>query len=260
MAVTVYRYGLRTRAGEEHKNPGDLSKGRVSSRYELPQEIRDQMRLREAQPARAVPPGRVGYDLSSRRLLLHTFQTDAAVGALTGTGTLRPDPALADADYADAYDWMYRQMRARLPTGGDGALWLWARTSREHLVSECRRYRGQVLLTCRVPRERVLLSHFDGWHSALNRGLGVMPRLPGESEDDAFARWEKAADELDARLEAAGVRAAPVRDWPAGLRAEIERSWECIFDPGHYGRRDVWQGTVHALYAEDVTDAVRIAR
>ena len=217
-------------------------------------------RVPEAEPGRAVPPGRVGYDLGSRRMLLHTVQTAAALDALIATGTLRPDPSLAEADFADAYDWMCRQMKVRLPTSGDGALWLWAQTRREHLVSCCRHARGQVLLTCRVPSDRVLLSHFDGWHSVLNRGLGVMPRLPGESEDDAFARWEKASDEMDARLESAGVRAAPVRDWPAGLRAEIERSWECIFDRGNYGRHDVWQGTVHALYAEDVVAAVRIAR
>jgi hypothetical protein len=84
-------------------------------------------------------------------------------------------------------------------------------------------------------------------------------QLPGESEDDAFNRWEKASDELDARLEDAGLRAALVRDWPADLRSEIERSWECIFDRGNYGRYEVWQATVHALHAEDVVEAVRIA-
>jgi hypothetical protein len=45
MAVTVYRYGLRTRTTGEPKNPGDPSKGRDSARYELPQEIREQLRL-----------------------------------------------------------------------------------------------------------------------------------------------------------------------------------------------------------------------
>ena len=216
-------------------------------------------RVPEAEPERAVSPGRVGYDLDAGRLLLHTVQSASAFDVLVTTGVLRPDPALADADFTDAYEWMYRQMSERLPTSGTGALWLWARTSRAHLVSCCREARGQVLLTCRVPRVRVLLSHFDGWHSVLNRGLGVMPRLRGESEDDAFARWEKASDELDARLEDTGARAAPVRDWPPDLRAEIEQSWECIFDRGNYGRYDVWQATVHALHADDVVLAIQIA-
>ena len=218
-------------------------------------------RVPEAAPERAVPPGRVGYDLDAGRLLLHTVQTAEAVDVLMRTGTLRPDPALEDADFADAYDWMCRQMRERLPTSGGGALWLWARTRRGHLVSCCQHARGKVLLTCRVPRDRVLLSHFNDWHSVLNRSLGWGSRLPGESEDDAFARWEEASDELDARLEGAGVhRYAPVRDWPTDLRAEVERSWECIFDRDNYGRYDVWQATVHVLYAEDVVEAVRIAR
>ena len=63
-------------------------------------------------------------------LLLHTVQTTEAVDALIITGTLRPDPALADPDFAEAYQWMLGQMNERLPTSGDGALWLWARTTR----------------------------------------------------------------------------------------------------------------------------------
>lgn len=213
-----------------------------------------------ASPERAVPPGRVSHDLDDRLLLLHTVQAASAVNVLAMTGTLRPDPALADADFAEAYAWMLGQMGRRLPTKGDGALWLWARTRREHLVSCCRHARGQVLLTCRVPRDRVLLSHFDEWHSVLNRGLGVLPRLSGESEDDAFTRWERASDELDAGLKAAGVhRNVPVADWPADLRAMIGQSWECIFERANYGRREIWQATVHALHATDVIAAVRIA-
>jgi hypothetical protein len=216
--------------------------------------------LRQADPEHAVPPGRVGYDLDDDRLLLHTIQSADAFEVLGSTRTLRPDPSMADPLYADAYDWMDRQMAARLPTSGHGALWLWARTTRRDLVSCCRRSRGQVLLTCRVPRERALLSHEVEWHHVLNRGLGEMPRLPGESEDDAFARWEKASDAFDARLAAAGVErmTTPVRNWPADLRDEIERSWERIFDRDSYGPHEFWQATVHALHADDVMEAVRI--
>jgi hypothetical protein len=213
--------------------------------------------IRDAEPEQAVPAGRMGYDLDAERLLLHTIQSVEAFEALLTRGTLTPDPDLAEDEFADAYDWMYRMMAARLPTSGEGALWLWARTRRWHLVDDCRRSRGKVLLACRVPRERVLLSHFDEWHLVLNRGLG-MPRLPGDSEDDAFARWEKAHDEFDARLRAAGVRDAPIRDWPTDLRDEIETSWECILARGNYGPFECWQGTVHALYAEEVVAAVRI--
>jgi hypothetical protein len=217
--------------------------------------------VRRADPEHAVPSGRLGYDLDADRLLLHTVQSANAFGTLCATGVLRPDPALADPLFMDSYEFMYRQMAARLPTSGNGALWLWARTTRKDLVSCCRRSRGKVLLTCRVPRERVLLSNEVEWHHVLNRGLGEMPKLPGESGDDAFARWEKASDAFEARLEAARVErlATPVRDWPADLKDEIERSWERIFDRGSYGPHEFWQATVHALHADDVVEAARIA-
>jgi hypothetical protein len=202
----------------------------------------------------------MGYDLDDDRLLLHTIQSAGAFEVLRSRGTLRPDPSMADPLFADAYDFMFRQMAARLPTSGNGALWLWARTTRRDLVSCCRRSPGQVLLTCRVPRERALLSHEVEWHHVLNRGLGEMPPLAGETAGDAYARWEKASDALGSRLEAAGIErtTTPVRDWPADLRNEIERSWERIFDRGSYGPHEFWQATVHALHAGDVTEAVRI--
>jgi hypothetical protein len=49
-----------------------------------------------------------------------------------------------------------------------------------------------------------------------------------------------------------------VRNWPADLRDEIERSWERIFDRDSYGPHEFWQATVHALHADDVMEAVRI--
>ena len=45
-----------------------------------------------------------------------------------------PDPARANSDYAQAYEWMLLQMEQRLPTRGDSALWLWCRTRRADLV------------------------------------------------------------------------------------------------------------------------------
>ena len=213
--------------------------------------------IRRAEPELAVPPGRLGYVLNADRLLLHTVQTADAFETLLTEGTLRPDPALAERDYGDAYDWMYRQMAARLPTSGPGALWLWARIRREELVSDCRRAKGQVLLTCRIPRERVLLSHFMEWHIVLNRGLGIR-YLPGESDAVTFARWERMSGDFRARLKAAGAQDGPIRDWPAELRAEIEQSWECILDQENYGRFECWQATVHALHVDDVIEAVLI--
>src|ERR1700722_21009523 len=91
----------------------------------------DGWRVPQAEPEHAVPAGRVGYDLDAGCLLLHTVQPAAALDVLHATGVLRGDPQLADADFADSYEWMYRRVARRVPTSREGALWLWARTRRE---------------------------------------------------------------------------------------------------------------------------------
>lgn len=206
---------------------------------------------------RAVPAGRLGYDLKADRLLLHTFQTEEAFEELLSTGQLLPDPSRAEPLFADAYDWMLREMDRRLPTSGDGALWFWARTTRDCLVDSCRHNRGGVLLTCRIPAERVLLSHFSDWHRALS-GTPHVLELPGESDEDYGARLDRIWDELTERKRAAGVLGKGFREWPEGMRRDLERSWEQFLDPETYGRWDVVQATAHALRAEDVLHAVRL--
>jgi hypothetical protein len=202
----------------------------------------------------------MGYDLSADRLLLHTIQTEEAFEGLLTTGALTPDPSRVDPLLADGYGWLYRQMAARLPTQGDGALWFWAQIRRQDLVELCKESAGEVLLTCRVPRERVLLSHYGDWHSALRRSP-LLIELPGESDEEYCARLERTFEEVDARIRAAGVaRAAGYRHWPEDLRNELELSWEFILDPGNYGRYESWQATVHCLYEDDVVEAVRLQR
>ncbi len=215
--------------------------------------------ISEACPADAVPPGRIGYDISADQLLLHTIQSEEAFDVLCSAGVLVSDRSRVDPFLVDAYDWLYRQMAARLTTAGDGAIWLWARITRRDLVDSCKASIGQVLLTCRVPRERVLLSHYGDWHSVLNKFPHV-PELRGESDEGYTARMNRVVDEFWARLRAAGARGAGIADWPADLRAEIEQGWERIFDPGNYGRFESWQATLHTLHAEDIVEAVRIQR
>ncbi|MFE4227033.1 hypothetical protein ACFRJ8_03980 [Arthrobacter sp. NPDC056886] len=62
--------------------------------------------ITNARATDAVPRGRIGYDLSAERLLLHTIQTQDAVDALLSGGVLVPDSSLAEPLYADAYAWM----------------------------------------------------------------------------------------------------------------------------------------------------------
>lgn len=185
------------------------------------------------------------------------MQTADAFEELESTGKLIPDTSLAEPNFGDAYNWMLRQMEARLPTIGDGALWFWARIRRRDLVDLCKLAPGSVLLSCSVPRERVLVSHFGDWHAALN-GSPHVPDLPGESDDDYVARLERIFDDFEAHQKATEAARRPIRGWPAGLRAELEKTWEHIFDPATFGRSDRLQATMHALHAEDVIEAVRL--
>ncbi|MFF2298496.1 DUF3841 domain-containing protein [Arthrobacter sp. NPDC058127] len=150
-------------------------------------------------------------------------------------------------------------MAARLTTAGEGAIWFWARITRRDLVDSCRHSIGQVLLTCRVPRERVLLSHYGDWHSVLNK-FPHIPEIPGESDEDYTVRTDRRYDDFVDRLKAAGAWGAGIEAWPADLRADVEQGWESIFDPGNYGRFESWQATMHTLCVEDVVEAVRIQR
>lgn len=213
--------------------------------------------IRSARAEQAVRPGRVGYYLDADALLLHTIQTNAAVDELKKNGVLRPDPEHTASEWPEAYAWMNRMMGERLPTSGSTAVWLWARIRRDDLISNCRRARGQVLLTCRIPRERVLLSQFDEWHSALNSFLAIPPQ-PGEFDAEYDARYTALTDAFLVRRDAGGLRNVPISQWPARLRRETERSWECIFDRELFDRRACWQATVHELRVDDVVDAVQI--
>ncbi|WP_171042457.1 DUF3841 domain-containing protein [Sinomonas gamaensis] len=213
--------------------------------------------IRSARRGDAVPPGRIGYDTTAPVLLLHTVQTEEALQELLDTGRLNPDPARAMEGYDDAYAWLLSHMEKRLPTRGNGMVWLWAKIRRDDLIHNIRYSDGKVLLTCRIPRERVLLSQYDDWHQVLNESPNILS-LPGETPDEYEVRIEGIYDDLHARLKAAGAHRVPISAWPEELRLEVESSWEAIFDPANYTRRRYWQATVHELLAEDVVEAVRL--
>ncbi|WP_415854147.1 DUF3841 domain-containing protein [Sinomonas sp. G460-2] len=214
--------------------------------------------IRTARRDAAVPPGRIGYNITTPTMLLHTVQTADALDELLETGRLVPNPARAMEGYDDAYAWLTGHMGRRLPTSGKGMVWLWAKIRREDLIHNIRyASRGDVLLTCRIPRERLMLSQYDDWHNVLN-GFPIVRPLPGEDDDAYSARYDARTDDLINRVHAAGARLQDPEGWPAALRDELESSWEAIFDTGAYPRTSYWQATVHELRAEDVVEAVRL--
>jgi hypothetical protein len=207
-------------------------------------------------PEAAVPSGRVGYDLTAPRLLLHTVIDEDGYETLRAEGTLHGDPSRSDPYFEDAYAFMRAEHARRVPgsTGGP-LLWAWARTTREHLVDTVRdtarcREGPQVLLTCRVPRERVLLSEFVAWHDVLNTCLAV-DGLPPQAQEEAIDAFFEERDRD-------GLDQLPLAQWPLALRDRVLRSWQRIFDPRAHSRGSTWQGCVEYLETDDVFDAVGI--
>jgi hypothetical protein len=94
-------------------------------------------------------------------------------------------------------------------------LWLWAKTNSRNLIGNAKLARGEVLLTVRVPRVRVVLSHFDDWHTVLDRSLEV-PLLPGETYEQWSPRVDAIRDAWDEREEP--YRDLPIEPGPASPR------------------------------------------
>jgi hypothetical protein len=189
---------------------------------------------RRLPPEAAVPPGRVGYDLTAPRLLLHTVIDENGYETLRATGIVRGDPSRSHPDFEDAYAFMRTEHARRVPgsTGGP-LLWAWARTTRAHLIDTVRQTalwqeRPQVLLTCRVPRERVLLSEFVAWHDGLNDSLNV-DDLPPEAQEEAIDAFCKERHGND-------LSELPLAQWPPVFRDRVLHSWQRIFDPSAYPR------------------------
>ncbi|MBG6096536.1 DUF3841 domain-containing protein [Nocardioides luteus] len=195
---------------------------------------------------------------------LHTFQTVEAFDELRRTGVLEGSSRYWMEDFAEAYRWMKREMDRRLPTSGDGMVWMWAATTRRELLASARRARGDVLVSVRLPRKHVLLSHFDDWHHVLNRTL----HIPGDRDvpwPDWEARFDRSWDDWSERTR--GCEEIPLDSWPEPLREELERSWQAIFDPATWVESydgASWvparylQATAHRITLDEVTRAVRL--
>lgn len=128
-----------------------------------------------------------------------------------------------------AYDWLCGEMEARglvRPTGERiYPIWAWrqyrgsARPKpdlRDSMMKAWGREERHVLLTLEVPDHQVLLHDYDAWHYPLNHWYLGSP---------------KATNDFERRCKRAG---APLySDVPLGdlaLRAELEASWQAIFD------------------------------
>ena len=149
-------------------------------------------------------------------LTVWSIQPLGAYEDLLRAGTLAADPSRGSGpDFEEPYAWMRQQTAKRVPGYGGGPLW-WAYAKKPDLRS----YRWRLIpdewvrLELNLPREDVLLSDEEAWYTVLNRWYCSY----NEAEEDV---WE-------AKLKALGANKDSL---PAELEAEMEASWERIFDP-----------------------------
>jgi hypothetical protein len=155
---------------------------------------------------------------------LWTVQHRGAWERAQRRGSLRGDGRFVPRGWRPAYRWMRRQMtlrgcapRARRYSALDDLalfpVWAWYRPRPHvrragHLPADTPGVRVEFV----APAHRVLLSDFAAWHCILN---------------DGYLAWDEAED-ADFRSRHGG-RTRP-RERTPGCQAEVEASWERIFD------------------------------
>jgi hypothetical protein len=188
---------------------------------------------------------------SGEELTLWTIQSADAYRALQRDGVLRARPELRDADFIQAYTWIEGVAAEVLPTSAPALLWFWAQTTRRQIRLMGAPYaKGEVLLTVRIESSRVLVSHFDEWHSCLNNSPVVLAH-PGEDDDAWWARAEPIIDVFRDARAADGTH-------PVEVRRQMEDTWQGIFDRTLWKPSDHLQAVAHEIRAEQVSRAVRI--
>jgi hypothetical protein len=160
-------------------------------------------------------------------------------------GVLRPDPEARDEYFGTAYEWMHRQMALRVASyGGGPLLWAWLTPKPDlrrggHLPARA----PGVRVEFRADSDDVLLSHFLAWHAVLN---------------DGFLAWNEA--EYDSFHERhAGCCAGS--EWSAACHAEVERSWQRVFDLDTLATDTDWNGDLliqAVLEAVPLRDVTRV--
>jgi hypothetical protein len=112
------------------------------------------------------------------------------------------------------------------------------------------------LLTCRIPRERVALSDYEAWHHVLGGWLLDADMDSGAATTAAERWWDRAEAELGGEVFS---RAMQNRQWPQPYQAELEQSWQYVFDVETNVQRrpsTIIQATFEELRPTDVVRAV----
>jgi len=194
---------------------------------------------------------------------LWTIQPEARWNELQETGSLITTHEFVEEYFLTPYRWMISQMRIRLvdqpAEDTRSPLWAWYQySSATRRMPDLRRsahlarYERGVRIELEVDDSRVLLSDFNLWHSCLNGW-----HLPLSRRD---------SDAWDRKLKLHGVSEFwSYENLPPQFRAEVEQSWERIFDfkwrSRYVGatpqRERAIQATLWEIRKEDVRKMVR---
>lgn len=164
---------------------------------------------------------------------LWTIQHQSAWEKAEATGILKADGRRIEPDFRPAYRWLIEQMRQRLPDYRDNyPVWAWAQPKPDlrrpwHL----RTGTLGVRIEFAADPDQVLLSHFDAWHAVLNDWY----LSTSEADDDRH--WQALQDNKN--------NPAELRI----LRAELEASWERVFDLELLASNKDWWGESEIVQA-----------
>jgi hypothetical protein len=185
------------------------------------------------------------HNPDAEQLHLWTIQQHEAWEKLRDSGVLRADGRRIWRDFRPAYRWLIAQMHLRLGScAARYPLWAWHRPKPDlrhggHLPPGSHGLRIEFV----IPAARVLLFGYDAWHAVLN---GWYLSLT-EAED---GRWE----------EKLRKRNADRKRLPTDLQAEMEESWERVFDlpaldeSGWVGSAPYVQAVLEEIRLEEVRD------
>ena len=176
--------------------------------------------------------------------------------SLYENGIWRAQESFVYKEWRFAYQWMMQHLGQRIspsPVENIVPIWVWRLWRGSKQPRPDLRFAGHlpkgtagVRMELEMPEDQLLLSDFDLWHYVLNYFY-----LPSSQRD---------AQKFDARIKKAGLdyyRTKPLPD--ANFHAEIERSWERVFDidrpKSAYARKredKIIQGVTWELKLSDV--------
>lgn len=184
-----------------------------------------------AKTMREVP----GPPSSGSTIRAWTIQSAACWDLFQTRGVLRGDGRRVFHHFRPAYRWLMKQMGGRL-AGYQGGfpVWFW-HSPKPDLRHGAHLRRGEpgVRVEVEVPRNRVLLLDFETWHCVLNRWH--LSRSFRESRE-----WDRKTERFNRHL-------------PPILEAELQSTWERVFDFELLSRARIW-GPIDKI--QGVTDYI----